>query len=74
MKTNLREATEHYAVWGDPVFGLVIYYGLDWRKARINMLKCQTNPSDVGAAWFTATSVFLVLSVLFSSFFRLGTN
>lgn len=44
MKLNLREATEHYAVWGDPVFDLMFNYSLDWRKARINVLlnmKCR---------------------------------
>lgn len=26
---TLREATEYYTVWGDPIFGLMFDYGLD---------------------------------------------
>lgn len=37
MESYLREATEDYTVWGDPIFGLMFDYGLDWREAKTDI-------------------------------------
>lgn len=32
LKTHLRETAKYYTVWRDPISGLVLDYGLDFKK------------------------------------------